>query len=254
MRVHKLWENFHFLVNHPFTSQLSKTNHLPKIYYKKKKKLILIPPLLDTHSYRLHQVVYLHFSRQVAHTKCVCVFANCSRLSRSSNQCAFMWTFEETQSTDEQTAVDMWLNPCLSLASSTGSELALCWLDVGRAPGTIAGPRKMRQSCCGTLKFEEEKSLELRIDYPTFIWIYQQLLGSLWAPHIPPSLAALKKTLAEANTGNPMGREWRIFMEHDLRGRIAFKGSIFIYRLTLFNKPSFYHCWLAIKIMIKIWI
>ncbi len=136
-----------------------------------------------------------------------------------------------------------------------GSLLARCGHSVRVwAPGPIAGPRKMRQSCCGTLKFEEEKSLELRIDYPTFIWIYQQLLGSLWAPHIPPSLAALKKTLEEANTENPMGREWWIFMEHDLRGRIAFKGSIFIYRLTLFNKPSFYHCWIAIKIMIKIWI
>ncbi len=130
-----------------------------------------------------------------------------------------------------------------------GSLLARC----GQGAGPHCGSSEMRQSCCGTLKFEEEKSLELRIDYPTFIWIYQQLLGSLWAPHIPPSLAALKKHL-QRPTREPNGKRMADFMEHDLRGRIAFKGSIFIYRLTLFNKPSFYHCWLAIKIMIKIWI
>lgn len=49
----------------------------------------------------------------------------------------------------------------------------------------VAGRKK------AALKFEEEKSLEPRIDYPTFIWIYQQLLGLLWDSRIPPSLEAL---------------------------------------------------------------
>lgn len=77
---------------------------------------------------------------------------------------------------------------------SAGSQSAQCRQGAGPLCGSSENEAELRKEAA--LKFEEEKSLELGIDYPTFIWIYQQqLLGSLWAPHIPLSLAALKKHL-----------------------------------------------------------
>lgn len=128
---------------------------------------------------------------------------------------------------DEKTAVDMWLNPCLSPASSKGPVLALCRPCVGGAAGPSVNEAKLLIRCGAGWVKKLLWSLRKRnlLSSGLIIWHSFRFTNNSFITC---------KALTEAGAETLIGDRMAFFMACEQRGHITFKTPILIYKLTLF--------------------